>query len=164
MPAPIAEGYFPGVLGRITEAHALYYHSRWGFDVSFEAQVARELSDFLMAFDRDRDGLWTVMENHHLAGSIAIDGRQAEFVGARLRWFIVVPEFQGTGMGFALAQQAVAFCRNKGYSKIFLWTFRGLDAARRIYEKLGFALCEEHEVLQWGRSIREQKFELNLPP
>jgi GNAT superfamily N-acetyltransferase len=160
----IIEGYFPGVLGRITGAHALYYHSHWGFDVSFEVQVARELADFLVAFDGNRDGLWAAVENHRLAGSIAIDGRQAESAGARLRWFIVVPELQGAGMGFTLAHRAVAFCRNQGYLKIFLWTFRGLDAARRIYERLGFALCEEHEVFQWGQTIHEQKFELNLQP
>lgn len=164
MPHPIVEGYFPGVLGRVTGAHALYYHRHWGFDVSFEVQVAREFAEFLVEFDRSRDGLWTAMGKNRFAGSIVIDGRQAESSGARLRWFIVVPEFQRTGIGFALADRAVAFCRNQGYLKIFLWTFRGLDAARSIYEKLGFALCEEHDVFQWGQTIREQRFELNLQP
>jgi GNAT superfamily N-acetyltransferase len=158
----IIAGYAPGVIGRITAAHALYYHTHWGFDVNFEAQVARELADFLLAFDPTRDGVWVALENSRFAGSIAIDGRQARTAGARLRWFIVVPEFQGTGIGFAMARRAVAFCRQQGYAKIFLWTFKGLDTARAIYEKLGFTLCEAHAVAQWGQFIHEQKFELKL--
>ena len=55
----ILDGYFPGAVGQITEAHALYYHTHWGFDVSFEAQVARELSEFVTGFHAGRDGLWT---------------------------------------------------------------------------------------------------------
>jgi len=37
-------GYFPGVVGKITEQHAIYYYENWGFDVSFETQVGKELS------------------------------------------------------------------------------------------------------------------------
>ena len=61
-----------------------------------------------------------------------------------------------------VAPAAVDFCRQRGYPRIFLWTFQGLAAARHLYEKCGFGLCEEHDVAQWGQRIREQKFELNL--
>jgi hypothetical protein len=44
-------GYFPGAVGKITELHAVYYHENWGFDISFETQVGRELSEFLRDFD-----------------------------------------------------------------------------------------------------------------
>jgi hypothetical protein len=44
-------GYYPGVVGKITEIHAVYYHEHWGFDVSFETQVGRELSIFVSEFD-----------------------------------------------------------------------------------------------------------------
>ena len=49
-------GYYPGVVGKITEIHAVYYHEHWGFDVSFETQVGRELSIFVSEFDKERDG------------------------------------------------------------------------------------------------------------
>jgi GNAT superfamily N-acetyltransferase len=158
----IQQGYFPGAVGRITEAHAVYYHDHWGFDASFEIQVATELAAFIASWDPRRDGLWAAFMGDRLAGSIAIDGRQARTAGARLRWFLVLPEFQGAGIGTRLAWGAVAFCRQQGFPRIFLWTFQGLDAARRLYAKCGFALCEEHEVAQWGQRIREQKFELNF--
>jgi GNAT superfamily N-acetyltransferase len=156
------QGYFPGVVGWVTEAHAVYYHRHWGFDARFETQVATELSAFVASFDPRRDGLWAASCEDRVVGSIAIDGHAARTAGARLRWFLVLPEFQGGGIGNRLVQTAVAFCRRRGYPAIFLWTFQGLAAARRLYEKCGFGLCEEHDVAQWGQRIREQKFELKL--
>lgn len=155
-------GYTPGVVGKITEIHAVYYHKHWGFDDSFETQVGRELSEFVSKFDEDRDGLWVATQHGIFAGSVAIDGQALDSDGARLRWFIVAPQFQNSGIGQELISRAVEFCRNKNYPKIFLWTFEGLDAARRLYERENFRLSEAHDVDQWGRRIREQKFELIL--
>lgn len=155
-------GYYPGLIGKITEVHAVYYNAYWGFDVSFETQVGSELSDFLIEFDENRDGLWVAKRNDMFAGSVAIDGRQAETEGARLRWFIVLPVFQGLGIGKNLISRACKFCKHQRYPKVNLWTFEGLDTARAIYEKHNFRLCEEHEIDQWGQHIKEQKFELVL--
>jgi GNAT superfamily N-acetyltransferase len=155
-------GYYPGVIGRITEAHAVYYHENWGFDVSFESQVGRELSEFVHGFREDRDGLWVAKVGGEFAGAVAIDGQKGTTEGARLRWFIVVPSFQGTGLGKALLARAVAFCRRKHFPRVYLWTFQGLEAARILYEGEGFRLCEEHVVDQWGQNITEQMFELRL--
>lgn len=155
-------GYYPGVVGKITELHAVYYHEHWGFDVSFETQVGRELSIFVSEFDEERDGLWVITVDGRFAGAVAIDGQHATADGARLRWFIVDPDFQGTGLGNRLISRAVQFCKDKEFPRIFLWTFEGLNAARRLYERHGFRLCETHEVDQWGQRISEQKFELIL--
>ena len=155
-------GYYPGVVGKITEIHAVYYHENWGFDASFETQVGQELSEFVSRFDGDRDGLWVATQKGAFAGAIVIDGEQAFADGARLRWFIVVPEFQKCGVGKALISHAVEFCKRKGFPKVYLWTFEGLTKARGLYEAVDFRLCEEHEVAQWGQTIKEQKFELTL--
>lgn len=155
-------GYFPGAIGKITELHAAYYHKNWGFDVSFETQVARELSEFISGFQKNRDGFWVAKEVGEFAGSIAIDGRQAEERGARVRWFIVDPRFQGYGIGSVLLREAIQFCRTAGHNKIYLWTFKGLDSARLLYERAGFQLREEHDVDQWGRNITEQMFDMSL--
>ena len=79
-----------------------------------------------------------------------------------MRWFIVAPEFQNAGIGNKLISEAVEFCKKKKYPKVFLWTFEGLNAARRLYEQKKFRLCETHAVNQWGQYITEQKFELIL--
>ena len=147
---------------KITELHAVYYHENWGFDVTFETQVGAELSEFVRRFDENRDGLWAATRRGELAGAIAIDGTDASTEGARLRWFIVAPQFQKGGIGKNLILRAIEFCSQKGYPKIFLWTFKGLEDARRLYESQNFRLCEENQVAQWGQTIREQKYELEL--
>ncbi len=155
-------GYYPGVVGRITELHAVYYYKNWGFDVTFETQVGAELSEFVRRFDKNRDGLWVATRRGEFAGAIAIDGTHASTDGARLRWFIVAPQFQKCGIGKNLIMRAIEFCRKKGYPKIFLWTFKGLEGACQLYESQNFRLREESQVAQWGRNIREQKYELEL--
>ena len=156
-------GYYPGVVGKIIKSHAVYYYENWGFDISFETQVGRELSEFVSKFDKNRDGLWVATQTGKFAGALAIDGRHAFIEGVRLRWFIVEPKFQRSGIGKELIRRAVEFCRQKQYPKVYLWTFLGLENARRAYEKAGFRLCEENDVFQWGQNIREQKYELELP-
>ena len=156
-------GYYPGVVGKITEIHAVHYHENWGFDASFETEVGKELSEFVGQFDADRDGLWVATKNGVFAGAIAIDGHNAFTDGARLRWFVVVPEFQKSGIGKKLILRSIDFCKHKRYPKVYLWTFEGLTKARRLYEAVNFKLCQENEVAQWGQTIKEQKFELELP-
>ena len=153
-------GYRPGVIGMVTHLHAVYYHEHWGFDIRFETQVGRELSEFLRDFDEGRDVFRTALAGDRLAGAVAIDGKTAASDGARLRWFIVAPEFQGRGIGRRLLREAVCFCRQAGHRRVHLWTFNGLDRARALYESEGFRLTREHAARPWGPDIVEQRFDL----
>ncbi|MFH1078682.1 MAG: GNAT family N-acetyltransferase [Pseudomonadota bacterium] len=154
--------YMPGLLGRITELHASYYHGHWGFDLFFETKVAVELADFLQHFDSSRDGLWVAMIDDHIIGAIAISGRDAATIGGRLRWLIVAPQYQGRGYGKRLMRAAMDFCRRARFKRVYLTTFAGLDAARRLYEQEGFRIDVEQEDAHWGKTMREQTFELML--
>lgn len=158
----MARGYCPGSIGRIAEIHGRYYHDQWGFGCFFEAKVATEFSAFLERYDENRDGFWTVSANGRIEGAIAIDGIHAETDGAHLRWFIVSDTLRGKGAGNQLMQAAIGFCRGKGYKKIYLWTFEGLDAARHLYDKAGFNLVEAHRGTQWGTAVNEQRLECRL--
>ena len=158
----ILTGYLPGAIGRIVELHATYYHLNWGFELFFEARVAKEMSEFLSRFDETRDGFWIVCLNNRIEGGIAIDGIKAATDGAHLRWFILSPEVRGRGFGNRLMEEALSFCKNKGYRRIYLETFEGLHAARRLYDKFGFTLVQQAEGFQWGKNVIEQKFELKV--
>ena len=168
-PSPFASGieirpsgYVPGAIGRITELHATYYKKHWDFDLFFEAKVATELSGFLGHFDPAHDGFWLAMMNDKIVGAVAIDGNEAKTSGARLRWFIVAPEYQGRGVGQRLLEEAVTFCRRANIRRLYLHSFAGLDVARHVYEKFGFVLREEKQDKTWGRTVTEQTFELLL--
>jgi len=155
-------GYVPGAIGKITELHATYYSEHRDFGLYFESKVATDLSEFLNRFDEAHDGFWAATINGGIVGSIVIDGKEAHADGARLRWFIVAPEYQGRGLGKMLLREAIDFCRRANFGRVYLSTFAGLDPARHLYEKFGFVLREEKEDNHWGKTVTEQTFELLL--
>ena len=155
-------GYIPGAIGRIAEMHATYYSEHWGFGMYFESKVAIELSEFLRRFDEQNDGFWAANTRGNVVGSITIDGIHRYSEGAHLRWFIMAPETRGRGVGNILLENAIDFCRKKQFEKVYLWTFKGLDAAGHLYGKWGFELREQFEGEQWGTAVTEQRYELIL--
>lgn len=159
----IVRGYLPGSIGRIAELHGTYYYTHWNFGLFFEARMAGELSEILMQYDANRDGMWTAVVDNRVEGSIVIDGRHAATEGAHLRMFIVSDVLRGKGAGRLLLDKAIEFCKEKEFKNIFLWTFEGLDAARHLYEDFGFKLAEQRLGTQWGVEVMEQRFELQLP-
>jgi len=58
--------------------------------------------------------------------------------------------------------EALQFSRSKKYKGIYLWTFKGLEPAKHLYEKYGFNLTEEREGSQWGRIVSEQRYYVEL--
>ena len=155
----VSSDHCPGGLGRLIEMHALYYQREWGFGRYFEIKVAREAAEFAAALPRADSRLWFAMRAGRVVGSIAIDGRKAATEGAHLRWFILDDSSRGAGAGAALLDAAMAFCREQAFGRVHLWTFAGLDAARKLYEARGFGCVEEIEASSWGVRVREQKFE-----
>ncbi len=155
-------GYTPGVIGRVTELHANYYAKNWNFGHVFEVKVATELSRFINNYSNSCDRIWSLVLDDFIEGSITIDGSSEKENIAHLRWFIVSGKFREKGAGNFLIKQAISFCKEAGFEKIYLWTFEGLLSARHIYEKYKFQLTEERPGNRWGTSVTEQRFELIL--
>lgn len=166
LPAPaqirILPGYRPGCLGRIVDMHARFYARHAGFGVFFESRVASGLAEFAGRLDKPCNQLWTALDGDRIVGSVAIDGedlgKHSEDRQAHLRWFILEDGLRGAGTGRQLLQQALAFCDQQAFEATQLWTFSGLDAARRLYESSGFTLAEEWPGQQWGEPVIEQRF------
>jgi GNAT superfamily N-acetyltransferase len=116
----ICKGYRPGVIGRMVELHATYYSENWGFGLFFEVKVATDFSEFLGRYDESRDGFWTLSLNNQIEGGIAIDGIKAMTEGAHLRWFILSMETRGRGFGNRLMAEAISFCKERHYSRVYL--------------------------------------------
>src|SRR5438552_13504769 len=153
--------YVPGSIGRIVELHGRYYARDWRFGPYFEAKVASELGELLARLDPKRDGFWIAAEDDEIVGGIAIDGSCAPDA-ARLRFFIVDDSLRGKGFGDQLMRTALDFCRRAGHQHVFRSTFAGLAAARKLYERHGFALTDERSDRTWGVEVTEQGFDLRM--
>jgi len=152
----IHEGYRPGCIGDVASLHARFYSEHWGFGVFFEKKVATELAAFAQALPGDGKALWLHVEDGRTLASLAIDGNPASGI-AHLRWFIVDDALRGTGVGRELMSRAMRFVDDR-FQETCLWTFKGLDAARHLYESFGFRLVQESEGEQWGAKVIEQRF------
>lgn len=164
----IRQGYLPGAVGRVAEMHARFYSRNAGFGQYFESLVATGMAEFVSRLTSPRNGLWTAIQENRIVGSIAIDGdsngdSDSDGNGAgpniaHLRWFIVDDGLRGTGTGRKLLAEALDFCDRQQFATVHLWTFKGLDAARKLYEDSGFILEEEQPGRQWGAEVVEQRF------
>lgn len=154
----IVEGYLPGVIASVTGMHADYYSKHWGFGQFFESKVAAGLAEFMGRHDHPQNRIWLATLHGQIVGSVAIDGEDLGNNEAHLRWFILDDRCRGQGVGRKLMELAVAFADQRGFAATRLWTFKGLDTARKLYEVSGFELSWEQEGTQWGSKITEQQF------
>jgi GNAT superfamily N-acetyltransferase len=152
-------GWTPGTLGQVVSLHGRYYAREWGFGPYFEAKVASAMAAFIPRLDPARDLFLAARRGGHLLGSITMDGSETEADEAHLRWFITADAARGTGIGKRLMSQAMEFCDRVEFRLVYLDTFKGLDAARHLYESHGFELVSEHPDSTWGVEVTEQRFE-----
>lgn len=149
----------PGDIGYLIFLHGSLYAKEYGWDHTFEAYVAGPLSDFAKSHS-DRERIWIVEKEDSISGSIAIVESSPQ--EAQLRWLLLHPDLRGQGIGGFLIEEAIVFCRQHGYSSIYLWTVSALREAERLYRSVGFQLKEEktHEI--WGSVLTEQRYDLKL--
>lgn len=160
-----------GDLARIVQAHGVLYAREYAFDWRFEAYVAGSLVDLAVAADAGPDAppcrVWLAERADlgddtaasPLLGMVAIIGRDADT--AQLRWFLVDPAARGIGLGRRLLDDALAWSREQGFQRVFLWTVGNLDTAARMYRQAGFTRAETLPARDlWGRHLAEERHDL----
>jgi DNA-binding MarR family transcriptional regulator/GNAT superfamily N-acetyltransferase len=158
LPFTVEAGYAPTLSGRIIVMLLAHMHAHYGFARAFEARIGADLAEFMSRIESPRNRIWRALFDAEIVGSISIDGEDLGEGLAHLRWFVVDEAARGSGAGKALLEEALDFCDSSGYRETWLWTVKGLDAARRLYENHGFELAEEYRGDQWGSEVIEQKF------
>ena len=150
----------PGDIGYIIHLHGKLYAREHDLDRTFEGDVAIKMGEFVKTYDPRKDFFAVAELDGRIVGSIVINGKSDEV--AQLRWFLVHPDARGHGLGRRLVESALAFCRERGFKKVHLWTISELKAAAHLYRQAGFVVTREatHEI--WGAVRTEQEYELKL--
>ena len=151
-----------GDMGWVIGRHAALYAEEYGWNEEFEAFVAELAAKFIRGFDSQRERCWIAEMEGDILGSVFIGKRSR--TTAQLRMFIVEPRARGFGIGTKLLDECILFARQTGYRKIVLWTNAGLDAARRLYEAVGFKLMHEAPHRSFGHDLTGQTWALDLRP
>jgi GNAT superfamily N-acetyltransferase len=142
----------------IAYRHCVLYEKEYGPGGIFEQYVLDSLVKYI---EHRSDGeIWVAEYNGQIIGSIGVVSTDKST--AQLRWFLIELEFRGTGLGRQLMTIAVDYCKQKKFSRVFLWTMQGLKAAHHLYSSFGFIPVEQVENNTWKRGIVEERWELLL--
>lgn len=150
----------PGDLGWVVERHGALYHREYGWDERFEGFVAGIVSELVAGHDPARQRAWIAEVDGRRAGCVACTGDDDET--ARLRLLLVEPFARGLGIGARLVDECLRFARAAGYRRITLFTCDVLVDARRIYQRAGFTLDDEHQEHDFGTTVIEQNWSRDL--
>lgn len=154
----------PGDIGWVLQSHAESYARDQGFDLKFEALVARILTDFALDHDAERERLWIAEQGGRRLGSIMLlhDGENDRGAVSRLRLFYVDAAGRGRGVGSRLIETCLGFARHLGYRSMVLDTVRELPAARRMYQRHGFRLLTSKPQREWSVDVNEETWRLDF--
>lgn len=153
-------GLHPGDLGWVVQRHGAIYADEYGWDMDFEAMVARIVADYRDQHKPGWENAWIVEIDGARAGCVFCCQRDADT--AQLRLLLVEPWARGRNLGRRLVDQCIDFAGEAGYSRMVLWTNDVLTAARRIYRKAGFQLVDEEPHHSFGQDLVGQNWILDL--
>lgn len=151
----------PGDLGWVVERHGARYAAEHGWDVTFEALVARIVADFGARGDNRREVAWIAELDGERVGCIFCTASDDQDT-AQLRLLLVEPQSRGAGVGTRLVDQCLRFARRTGYRRIMLWTTDVQEQARRIYQRMGFRLDTREPQTSFGHELTGEYWSRDL--
>lgn len=149
-----------GDIGYVTYLHGIVYREEYGYSIGFEAYVAKGLYEFYDQYDPKRDCVWVCEHFDKIIGFLLLMHREGN--AAQLRYFILLPDYRGVGLGNKLMNLYIAWLKDHHYTSCYLWTTNEQTIAAAIYKKYGFKLVEECDSAAFGKLLKEQRYLLTL--
>lgn len=149
-----------GDMGWVISRQAAAYAADYNWDISYEALVAEICAQFIKTYDAAREHCWIAEMGGEPVGSIFLVKATDEI--AKLRLLQVEKRARGLGVGRALVEQCIQGARERGYSKMTLWTQSILVAARGVYQRAGFKLVATEPHRSFGQNLIGETWERDL--
>jgi GNAT superfamily N-acetyltransferase len=129
-------------------------------EYGFSWDPALEVPD-LLDFDRRYAGsagaFWVARLDGRVVGSVGVerlpDGQ------AELHRLYLDATLRGRGVGRALVETVLGWCRHAGVHRLTLWSDTRFDRAHRLYERMGFRQTAERELVDDPNDTREFGYE-----
>lgn len=158
--AVVLRSHRVGDMGWVISRQAAAYAADYNWDISYEALVAEICARFIRDYDAAREHCWIAEVGGEPVGSVFLVKATDEI--AKLRLLQVEKKARGLGVGRALVEQCIQGARDRGYSKMTLWTQSILVAARGIYQSAGFKLVATEPHRSFGQDLVGETWELDL--
>jgi DNA-binding MarR family transcriptional regulator/GNAT superfamily N-acetyltransferase len=159
-PVLLLRPHRPGDMGWVTSANGALYAREYGWDLTYEALVAKIVAEFIENFDAERERCWIAEMDGERVGSVFVVAKTDAI--AKLRLLIVDPRARGLGLGKRLVEECLRFAKDAGYSSMTLWTQSILTAARAIYDRAGFKLVAAEPHHSFGVDLIGETWERDL--
>ena len=148
-----------GDLSSVIYLHGRIYGLEYGYIPDFEIYVAESVREFYQKHDPSRERVWVCEHLNRMVGFLLLMNRGE---AAQLRFFVILPEYRGIGLGKKLMDLFMDFLRACGYRSAYLLTVDELPAAAALYTRHGFRLVEEKPSTAFGKPLYEHRYELEL--
>jgi len=149
----------PGDIGYVVYMHGRLYKNEYNYGIEFETYVAAGLAEFYHQYDPKKDRVWICEHKNKMVGFLLLMHRGD---AAQLRYFILKPKYRGLGLGNKLMSLYVDHLKKCKYKTSYLWTTDELPASAHLYQKFGFKLTEQKPSAAFGKSVKEQRYDLVL--
>ena len=128
------------------------------YDFSWDPSVeVPDLFDLERHYGGEAGAFWVARLDGRVVGSVGVarlpDGR------AELHRLYLDATLRGRGVGRALVEAVLAWCRSAGVARLTLWSDTRFDRAHRLYEGMGFTQTGEREVPDDPNQTREFGYE-----
>jgi GNAT superfamily N-acetyltransferase len=129
-------------------------------EYGFVFDPAQEVPD-LLAFDRHYTppggGFFVVRHGGEVVGSAGVERLDA--TTAELHRLYLDASLRGRGLGRALGEAVLTWCRRHGAARLVLWSDTRFDRAHTLYERMGFTRTGERDLAGDINSSREFRYE-----
>jgi GNAT superfamily N-acetyltransferase len=116
-----------------------------------------DLFDLEHHYGGAKGAFWVARLDGQVVGSVGVarlpDGR------AELHRLYLEATLRGRGVGRALVEAVIGWCRAAGIRQLILWSDTRFDRAHRLYEGMGFTKNGEREVPDDPNDTREFGYE-----